>query len=218
MVCYLNLASSNSFFTLLRLDNGFPIVTRLKARLMHHKLLHASHNFSSESAAMAERYHGLKVSNSMEPKRLEKYKNVHTQRMRDKALHFEYLRDKDEGMMEVKGPVNMLSEILREQAEIRRKFNEANIEANNIGGVEWREGGEEDEWEPVGPAAEVISQIEKSKRLREDIGWGGDLDIVDHEIEDEDFKVPLDYMESHYRLLAETEELRRSVEATLRRT
>lgn len=150
----------------------------------------------------------MKVSKSMDPKRLERFKNVWVKRMEDKAGSLEYLRDKERGVKEVRGPVEMLAEVLREQKELFK--DELNFEDD--------EGEELGEWIPEGLAIEVLERIEESKRIRESIGWGGDLDVVDHEVDSEEINVPLDYMEAHERLIEETRELRRGVEQTLGRS
>jgi len=183
----------------------------LKAKLVGERLKWQKNKFDDEEdqeIRNLQRYGGLKVVKRGD---LGRYASCMGERMRNKALHLEYLQDVEEGRTREKTGVRMFAEVLahiRMEGEKRRREEE-----EERGEEKEMEGGE---YVPEGIAKELHRLKEESVRLREGLGWGRDCGVVDGEV-DEELWVPLNHWEAHERVLEESRKLRGEAEETLER-
>jgi hypothetical protein len=115
------------------------------------------------------------------------------------------LEDVREGRTKEQTGVGMFAEVLRFVREGRRV---------EVGGEKEEEEEEDNDFVPTGIARKLVELKEESIKMREEIGWGGDLGVIDGEV-DEEMWVPLSHEDAHIRILEESRKLRGAVNETV---
>ena len=192
-----------------RVDNGSAIMTRLKTRLIHHKLSHASTHFKNEEATLKARYGTLRHAPAAN---LNRFCVIMEERMRTKALHLQFLQED----YAPRSDAEMFKEVIDNVKEAKDRL-ERETAAESEGSRKNAWSAEEEGEDST--VSKVLKAIEESKELRERLGWGDageEEEMAGGDVNDVD--APLDYVEAHQDLLRRTRELNQSVWTTLKKS